>query len=138
MMKRTPDVTCMAFILLMVFMAAGCYMGVGERVVGFESGQFFYSDGVLKTDYKASFDKVWAACEKTVADMKGTGVEKKKKIGNGTIDAVISDEKVRISVEYVSKNLTSAGVRIGMAGNNLASQLIQERIKANLREQGQQ
>jgi len=128
----------MAFILVMIFMAAGCYMGVGERVVGFESGQFFYSDGVLKTDYKASFDNVWTACEKAVSDMKGTAVEKKKKIGTGTIDAVISDEKVHVSVEYVSKGITSAGVRVGMAGNNLASQLIQERIRANLREQGKQ
>jgi Protein of unknown function (DUF3568) len=132
MMKRTPGVKRIAFILMMAFVTAGCYMGVGERVVGFESGQFFYSDGILKTDYKAPFDKVWAACEKTVSDMKGTGIEKKKKIGTGTIDAVIGDEKVRISVEYVSKNITSAGVRVGMAGNNLASQLIQEKIKSNL------
>jgi hypothetical protein len=132
MMKRTPGVKRLAFILMMAFVTAGCYMGVGERVVGFESGQFFYSDGILKTDYKASFDKVWAACEKTVSEMKGTGIEKKKKIGTGTIDTVIGDEKVRISVEYVSKNITSAGVRVGMAGNNLASQLIQEKIKSNL------
>jgi hypothetical protein len=132
MMKRTPGVKWLAFILMMAFVTAGCYMGVGERVVGFESGQFFYSDGILKTDYKASFDKVWAACEKTVSEMKGTGIEKKKKIGTGTIDAVIGDEKVRISVEYVSKNITFAGVRVGMAGNNLASQLIQEKIKSNL------
>jgi len=124
----------MAFILVMVFITAGCYMGMGERVVGFESGQFFYSDGVLKTDYKTSFDKIWAACEKTVSDMKGTGIEKTKKIGTGTIDAVIGDEKVRISVEYVSRSITTVGVRVGMAGNNLASQLIQERIKNNLQE----
>lgn len=131
-MRGTTGRMRAAFILITAFVTAGCYMGVGERVVGFESGQFFYSDGVLKTDYKASFDKVWAACEKTVTDMKGAGVAKKKKIGTGTIDAVISDEKVRISVEYVSKNITSVGVRVGMAGNNLAAQLIQEKIKNNL------
>jgi len=126
---------CAAFILIAAFATAGCYMGVGERVVGFESGQFFYSDGILRTDYKASFDRVWAACEKAVADMKGASVEKKKKIGTGTIDAVISDEKVRLSVEYVSKNITTVGVRVGMAGNNFASQLIQEKIRNNILEQ---
>ncbi len=116
-------------VMVMALVTAGCYVGVGEKMVGFESGRFFYSDGVLKTDYKVPFDQAWTACEKVLAEMKATDVVKKKKIGTGTIDAILSDDNVRIAVEYVAKDITSVGVRVGKAGNNMASQLLQDKIK---------
>lgn len=119
-------------ILASLMVASGCAFVVGDKVVGIESGKFFYGDGVLKTDYKAPFDQVWTACEKTITDMKAAEIAKSTKIGFGTIDSVIGDEKVRIDLEYTSKEITSVGVRVGMAGNNLASQLIHEKIRNNL------
>jgi hypothetical protein len=132
MIKKIHSPIGLFGLLIIILMTAGCYVGAGGRVVGFDEGQFFYSDGVLKTDYRAGFEDVWTATEKTVVDMKATQVEKKKKIGMGTIDALMSDEKVRISLEYVAKDITSVSVLVGMVGNNLASKLIHEKIKNHL------
>ncbi len=128
-----PSRCAMVFSLaLCAMILSGCAVMVGDKVVGIESGRFFYSDGVLWTNYKASFDETWSACEKTLADMKAGEVTKKKKIGTGTIDSTIGDDKVHIALEYVSKDTTSVGVRVGLAGNDIASKLIQEKIGANL------
>lgn len=87
----------------------------------------------MKTDYYYSFDKTWAACEKTVADMKGVDVEPNKEIAQGTITAFIDDEKVTFAVKYKAKNQTTVSVRVGIIGNKLSSQLIHDKISDNLR-----
>lgn len=115
-----------------LFLIYGCAIVVGDKVVGVSSGKFIYTDGILTTVYSAPFDKIWKACEKTVADMMASDIEKDKKIATGTIDAVVSGDKIHISAKYVSKDSTTVSVRVGLAGNNLASQLIHEKIKNNL------
>ena len=117
-----------------VFLISGCDAAfvMGDKVVGISSGKFIYTDGILTTNYFYPFDEVWEACEKTVANVKASDIEKNRGIATGTIDAIVSDEKIHISVKYASKNLTTVAVRIGLAGNNLASQLINEKIKNNL------
>ena len=100
--------------------------------MGVSSGNFIFTDGYLTANYNFPLHKVWKACEKTMVDMKATGVEKQMKISLGTITAVVQDEKIQINVEYASQELTSVSIRVGMAGNNLASQLIHEKIAANL------
>ncbi|MEI8173756.1 MAG: DUF3568 family protein, partial [Deltaproteobacteria bacterium] len=77
-------------------------------------------------------DKVWKACEKTMTDVKASGLDKKMKISTGAMTAVVHDEKVQINIEYVSQEKTMVAIRIGMAGNNMASQLIHEKIAGNL------
>lgn len=130
-MKR---VNLILILVIGVFLISGCDAAfiMGDKVVGVRSGKFIYTDGFLTTDYHSSFDKAWKACEKTVADMKASNIEKNKKIATGTIDAILSDEKIHISVKYAEKNVTTVAVRVGMAGNNFASQLIQEKIKKNI------
>ena len=117
-----------------VFLISGCDAAfvMGDKVVGISSGKFIYTDGILTTNYFYPFDEVWEACEKTVANVKASDIEKNRGIATGTIDAIVSDEKIHISVKYASKNLTTVAVRVGLAGNNLASQLINEKIKNNL------
>jgi hypothetical protein len=131
-MKSLSSHARIFLVMLAAIFFFGCALVVGDKVVGFESGRFFYSDGVLKTEYKAPFDQTWAASEKAVSEIKATNVEKKKRIGFGTIDAVTGDEKIHIDLEYVAKDITAVGVRTGMAGNNLASKLIHEKISSNL------
>jgi hypothetical protein len=102
-------------------------------VVGLQSGKFFYTDGTLRTEYNgATFNEAWKACEKTLTDMKALGIVKNKEISKGTIDAILQDEKVRITVNYVDRDITVVGVRVGIAGDNFSSRLIQDKIKANL------
>jgi hypothetical protein len=123
-------------ILLVVmgaFLISGCAaVLVGGAAVGAGSGTYLYINGEMKTDYYSSFDAVWNACEKTVADMRGLDVQRDKMLAKGNIDAVIDDEKVHISVTYKAKNVTTVSIRIGLLGNKLSSQLIHDKILDNL------
>ncbi len=111
------------------FSLCGCApLVVGVAALGAGSGTYVYVNGELKTDYYHSFDKVWTACEKTVADMKGSDVEPYKEIGLGTISAFIDDQKVQINVNYKAKNVTTVAIRVGLIGDKSASQLIHDKI----------
>ncbi len=123
-------------VLLLVvglFILTGCAaVLVGGAVVGAGTGTYMFINGELKTDYNYSFDKVWSAVEKTVAAMRGTDVAPAKGIGTGHIDSVINGEKVRISVTFKEKDITTAAVRVGMVGDETASRMIQANIADNL------
>jgi cytochrome c-type biogenesis protein CcmE len=101
-------------------------------IVGSGAGTYYFINGELATDYSAPFDKVWSACEKTVADIRGKDVQPKREIGTGSIHTVIEDENVKISVNYKNKNLTSVGIRVGLFGNKLSSQLLHDKIYENV------
>jgi hypothetical protein len=123
-------------VLLLVvglFILTGCAaVLVGGAVVGAGTGTYMFINGELKTDYNFNFDKVWSAAEKTVATMRGTDVMPAKGIGTGHIDSVINGEKVRISVTFKEKDITTVAVRVGMIGDETASRMIQANIADNL------
>jgi hypothetical protein len=118
---------------LLLVTACDTAFTVGSKTIGIRSGEFIYTDGFLRANYVFPFEKVWSACEKTLTDMKADDVERIKKISEGNLKALIQDEKVRIVVMYVDKTSTSVSIMVGTAGNNLASQLIHDRITATLR-----
>lgn len=109
--------------LLVLFLFSGCAAATTLLVGG---------AGEIKTDYFASFDQVWTACEKTVADMRGTEVQPVKEIAQGQITTVINDEKVKFEIIYRSKNQTSVSIRVGLLGNKLSSQLLHDKIAGHL------
>lgn len=117
----------------MVFLMSGCVPLVIGGAVGTGTGAYYYVSGETLMDYSASYDKVWAACEKTMADMRALHVQPYKEIGSGAISAVISDEKVQFTVKYKAKNLTTVSVRVGLFGNKTASQLLHDKIGDNIR-----
>ena len=120
--------------LFVLFLLSGCAAAlvVGGAAVGASTGTYFYVNGELKTDYFAPFDKVWSACEKTIADKRGTEVEPTKEIAQGKISARINDEKVKIEITYRAKNQTTVAIRVGLVGNKLSSQLLHDKIAENL------
>jgi hypothetical protein len=120
--------------LFVLFLFSGCATAlvVGGAAVGAGTGTYFFVNGELKTDYFAPFDKVWNACEKTVADMRGTAVQPVKEIAQGKITTVINDEKVKIEITYRAKNQTSVTIRVGLLGNKLSSQLLHDKIAEHL------
>ena len=131
MRKKTRS---LLFLLLTAIALTGCAAAVvGTAMVGTGAGTYLFVNGELKTDYYFSFDRVWSATEKTVAAMRGTEVSPAKSIGSGTIDAVISGEKVRISVIYRDKEITNVGVRVGVIGDEAASKMIHGQILDNLK-----
>jgi hypothetical protein len=121
------------FLVIGAFLTSGCAAAlVGGAALGAGSGTYFFINGEMKTDYYHSFDTVWNACQKTVADMRGLDVLPEKEIGKGKISAMIDDEKVQISINYKAKNVTTVSIRVGLIGNKLSSQLIHDKIADNL------
>jgi len=118
------------YLTAAVLLIAGCdtALTVGAKTIGIRSGEFIYTDGYLRATYLFPIDKVWDACEKTLADMKAADVERIRKIAQRSFMAMIQDEKVRISVDYVEKDMTAVSIMVGISGNKLASQLIHDRI----------
>ena len=117
----------------LAFLLSGCAAAlVGGAAIGAGSGTYFFINGELKTDYYQSFDDVWKASEKTVADLRGVDVIPAKEIGKGKITSLINGEKVDISVSYKAKNVTTVAIRVGLIGNKLSSQLIHDKIGDNL------
>lgn len=114
-----------------VFLMSGCEaLVIGGAAV---PGTYFYVKGELQTDYSSSFDMVWTACEKTMADMRAANVQPYKEIGSGNLTAVINGEDVKFSIKYKAKGVTSVAIRVGAFGNKIASQLLHDKIGDNLR-----
>lgn len=118
-----------------ILMIAACdtALTVGRKTIGIRSGEFIYTDGYLRATYIFRFEKVWSACEKTLTDLKATDVERIQKIATGNLTALIQDDKVRITVDYVEKEMTAVSVMAGPSGSTLASQLIHDRIATILK-----
>ncbi|MFZ1036654.1 MAG: DUF3568 family protein [Smithella sp.] len=129
MANKTVTLLFLAFLLL-----TGCdaAINMNGKIASINSGKFLYQDGNLVSNYKANIDMVWQACEKSVAELKATDIQKERKISTGMIKAVIQDEKVVIKVEYIDRDLTSVSVFVGTVGNNMASRLIHDKIIGNL------
>ncbi|OPY87740.1 MAG: hypothetical protein A4E71_00874 [Smithella sp. PtaU1.Bin162] len=124
---------CIALGLFAVLLFSGCVpLVIGGAAVGGGTGTYFFVNGELKTDYYASFDKVWNACEKTIADMRGTEVVPAKEIAQGKISALINNEKVQFNVTYRSKDLITVAIRVGIIGDKLSSQLLHDKIADHL------
>lgn len=130
MTRKALILTCAALLLTT---ACDTALTVGSRTIGIRSGEFLFTDGYLRGTYNFDLDKVWAACEQTLADLKAAEVTRTKKIATGTFTATIQGDRVRINVDYVQKGMTAVAVMVGTAGNNLASQLIHERIAGFLK-----
>jgi hypothetical protein len=118
------------FLIPALLLITGCdtALTIGAKTIGIRSGEFIFTDGYLRATYTFPMEKVWTACEKTLVGMKATDVERIRKIAQGSFTAMIQDEKVRISVDYVEKEITAVSIMVGTSGNNLASQLLHDRI----------
>lgn len=124
----------LSLLFLILLLLAGCNgaINMNGKVAGISSGRFIYQNGGLSDNYKANIDLVWAACEKSLTELKAKDIQKERKISSGIIKAFIQDEKVTIKVDYVEKDLTSVSLFVGVVGNNIASRLIHDKIIGNL------
>ena len=84
MSSKTAKGIILLFIpMVLLFTACDTALIMGGHTVGIQSGRFIYTDGYLKTQYHAPVDRVWKACEKTLADLKAVDVETQRKISRG-------------------------------------------------------
>ena len=116
------------FSILLLLTGCGGAININNKVVSVSSGQFVYQDGNLISNYKADVNSVWAACEKTIIELKAKEIQKERKISTGKIKAIIQEEKVIIYVEYMARDFTAVSVFVGVAGNNMASRFIHDKI----------
>ncbi len=119
--------------LLSLTALSGCAIVAGDTVMGYESGKFIYHDGSLESVYKYPLDQVWDAARKALAELKATDVQPDRKIEKGIIDAVLFEEKVKITMVYLTRTDTTVSVRVGTAGSNVGAKYIHDKIEANLR-----
>ena len=131
-MKKNKTLLFIPIFTLFLFSGCVPLVVVGGAAIGAGTGTYYYVDGELKTDYHAPFDKVWGACEKTVADMRGIEVAPAREIAQGKITTVINDEKVTFNIKYKSKDFTTVSIRVGVMGNKLSCQLLHDKIAENL------
>ena len=119
--------------LLALTVLTGCAIVAGDTVMGYESGRFVYHDGSLQSNYKYPMDQVWEASRKALAELKASDIQFDRKIEKGTIEAVLDEEKVKITVEYLTRTDTSVSVRVGTAGSNVAARYIHDKIDSTLK-----
>lgn len=119
--------------LLALSALTGCAIVAGDTVMGYESGKFVYHDGSLQSNYKVPMDQVWDAANKALKELKASDIQQDRKIEKGTIDAVVDEEKVKITVEYLTRTDSSVSVRVGTAGSNVAARYIHDKIDSNLK-----
>lgn len=119
--------------LLALTALTGCAIVAGDTVMGYESGRFVYHDGSLQSNYKYPFDQVWDASRKALAELKASDIQFDRKIEKGTIEAVLDEEKVKITMEYLTRTDTSVSVRVGTAGSNVAARYIHDKIDSTLK-----
>ncbi len=119
--------------LLSLSALTGCAIVAGDTVMGYESGKFIYHDGGLQSNYKYPMDQVWEAARRALTELKASDIQLDRKIQKGTIEAVVDEEKVKITVEYLSRTDSSVSVRVGTAGSNVAARYIHDKIESNLR-----
>jgi hypothetical protein len=131
MLKKKRNLLMLVFSIL-TLSACGSEILVIGGMLGAGAGTYYYIDQELVTDYNAPIERVWSACEKTVADMRGKEVEPNREIGAGTIQAIINDDRVKFKVSYKARDLTTVGIRVGLLGNKTSAQLIHDKIQENL------
>ena len=119
--------------LLALSALTGCAIVAGDTVMGYESGKFVYHDGSLQSNYKYPMDQVWEAARKAMTELKASDIQLDRKIEKGTIEGVVDEEKVKITVEYLTRTDTSVSVRVGTAGSNVAARYIHDKIDSNLK-----
>lgn len=118
-----------SIIAISIIMTLGCAIQVGDSVMGVKSEGFFYTDGILRTNYHASFESVWSASVKALKQLKTQDIIEDKKISNGTITSMTYGEEIRVTVEYLEKNITQVGIRVGVSGSAFSSQIIHDKIR---------
>ncbi|HEX9156514.1 MAG TPA: DUF3568 family protein [Syntrophales bacterium] len=119
--------------LLALTALTGCAIVAGDTVMGYESGKFVYHDGSLQSNYKYPMDQVWDAAGKAMKELKASDIQMDRKIQKGTIEGVLDEEKVKITMEYLTRTDTSVSVRVGTAGSNVAARYIHDKIDSTLK-----
>jgi len=134
-MKNCVNGIWMLLILSAVITSAGCALFAAGAGVVAGVGAADYVSGELKQAYAAPMEKAWNASLAAAGEMKMKITEKSidNLDQNRVIKGKTEDGKdFQISLEALSKDVTTVKVRIGVFGDEAYSKKIQEAIGKNL------
>ena len=119
--------------VLFCLMSASCAPlvflgGAAAGVAGYK-----YYEGALEVVYESPFMETWDAALRALDRMDMEITDKKHDRTAGKISAMRSDNKeVKLSFKYRSKEETVVSVRVGVLGDERASDAIKEEIRREL------
>ncbi|MFC1819906.1 DUF3568 family protein [Thermodesulfobacteriota bacterium] len=117
------------FSILLCFCLANCapiafLAGAAAGVSGYK-----YYKGSLTVIYQAQYMKTWDASIKAMEEMGFNIEDKKQELSTGKIEARLADNKpVTVSVKYKSSQETEVTIRVGLFGDENASNVIKDKI----------
>jgi hypothetical protein len=129
---RAKRILAMACVMGLICLGGCAPLLIGGAAAGAGGGTYMYINGELRVEYNVSFEKVRTACEMTIAELGGKEVVPEWKIGVGTIETRIQNEKVKFRLEYKEKEATLLTIRVGYLGNKESSQLIKDKVSEYL------
>lgn len=124
-----------SFALLLVLAATAVFSGGCVAVVaaGAAAGTVAYVRGTLKATLDHPVERVGAAADQAVRDLKFAAVSSKVDAVSGEIIArTARDVKIEIALKRVSDNSTQVEIRVGTFGDQAISQQVLEQIRKNL------
>lgn len=115
--------------ILIFFVFTGCAPAafIGGAAIGVGGYKFY--NGALVVIYKAPHDKTWDASIKALEELEYQIYKKNWKMTSGKIKTVGSlNERIKISVKYVSLDETEVKIRVGVLGEEAISNEIKDKI----------
>ncbi len=122
-------------LILVGMMCSGCAFLIGASVGGrVVAGAYEYTEGEVKRPYVASMGTAWVACQDALKDV---GVEifesSMEEPTHWTMKAKTKKgREIKIALDTVSDDITKVGIRIGILGDDVLSELIHDAIAKQL------
>ena len=128
-MIRMKHMVCVLFCLMSASCAPVIFLGgAAAGVAGYK-----YYEGALEVVYESPFMETWDAALRALDRMDMEVTDKKHDLTAGKISAMRSDNReVKLSFKYRSKEETVVGIRVGLMGDERASDAIKEEIRKEL------
>jgi uncharacterized lipoprotein len=97
-------------------------------------GGYKYYKEVLTVVYEAPFDNTWDASIKALEDMEFSIESQTKELGSGKISTNEDEKhkKVTLTLQYKSVQETEVTIRVGLLGDETASNVIKDKIASLL------
>lgn len=115
---------------LCIFVTSCVYLGFFAAGTATGIAGYKYRNGVLTVIYEAPYIDTWHASVKAVEEMGLRTIKSAHDLTTGTIEAKRADNKsVIIKVKYKSAKETKVSIRVGIFGDEEASNVIKEKIR---------
>ena len=130
-MKRFGTI---GMLVLLPCMLSGCAAALlaGGAAVG--AGTFAFVNGQLQTTEEVPLDRAWAASVKAMDQMQFSIKKREKDALHARVTAMDSRKRyIVIDLNRENSYLTKITIRVGMFGDEKASELILSKIRRNLK-----